>query len=207
MHTDLDPPTRAIGKALRQLQTEETPPYNWQEFRKRSRAGQRPHRVSVNWRYAAVAAAVALFVGGAAAWFSIEKATPGVASTAHQVNTRPTGDETPVVDDRLVPFTQPSAGAQPDVDPAVVQASIARSRALEEWLASLPREPAVVRVGTRAAVAGLEDQIAQVDDMLTSARLAGTRPDRLETLQRERMRLVGSLAQVRYAEVVASGSP
>jgi hypothetical protein len=82
-----------------------------------------------------------------------------------------------------------------------------RSRELESWLAALPREPAVVRVGTRAAVAGLEDRIAQVDDLMTSMRIEGMRGDRLADLQRERLRLVGSLAQVRYAEVVASASP
>ena len=65
----------------------------------------------------------------------------------------------------------------------------------------------MVRVGTRAAVAGLEDQIAQVDDLLTSVRLEGAATDRLASLQQERARLVGSLAQVRYAEVVAAGSP
>jgi len=82
-----------------------------------------------------------------------------------------------------------------------------RSRAIERWLATLPREPVVVRVGTRAAVARLEDRIAQVDDLLTSVRLDGMRPDSLAALQQERVRLVGSLAQVRYAEVVAAGSP
>ena len=82
-----------------------------------------------------------------------------------------------------------------------------RSRAIESWLAALPREPAVVRVGTRAAVAGLEDRIAQVDDLMTSMRIEGMSGDRLADLQRERLRLVGSLAQVRYAEVVASASP
>jgi hypothetical protein len=82
-----------------------------------------------------------------------------------------------------------------------------RSRAIESWLATLPREPVVVHVGTRAAVAGLEDRIAQVDDLLTTVRLDGMGPDRLAALQQERVRLVGSLARVRYAEVVASESP
>jgi hypothetical protein len=82
-----------------------------------------------------------------------------------------------------------------------------RSRAIESWMAALPSEPAVVRVGTRAAVAGLEDRIAQVDDLMTSLRIDGTPPDRVAALQQERLRLVGSLAQVRYAEVVASRSP
>jgi hypothetical protein len=93
--------------------------------------------------------------------------------------------------------------------PASGESGIAarRSRAIESWLAALPKEPAVVRVGTRAAVAGLEDRIAQVDDLMTSVRIDGERPDRVADLQRERLRLVGSLAQVRYAEVVASQSP
>jgi hypothetical protein len=97
---------------------------------------------------------------------------------------------------------QPSAGGD---DQAADEAL--RSRAIERWLATLPREPVVVRVGTRAAVARLEDRIAQVDDLLTSVRLDGMGPDRLAALQQERFRLVGSLAQVRYAEVVAAESP
>jgi hypothetical protein len=46
-----------------------------------------------------------------------------------------------------------------------------------------------------------------VDDLLTSVRLDGVPQDRLVALQQERFRLVGSLARVRYAEVVASESP
>jgi len=85
-------------------------------------------------------------------------------------------------------------------------ANTQRSRDIETWLASLPQEPVVVNVGTQAAVAGLEDRIAQVDDLLTFGRLDGSQPDRLAVLQQERARLVGSLAQVRYAEFVAAGS-
>jgi len=92
-------------------------------------------------------------------------------------------------------------------DDAQTREAALRSRAIESWLATLPLVPAVVRVGTRAAVARLEDRIAQVDDLLTSVRLDGMPPDRLVALQQERFRLVGSLAQVRYAEVVASESP
>ena len=87
------------------------------------------------------------------------------------------------------------------------EVSASHTRAIESWLATLPREPVVVRVGTRADVARLEDRIAQVDDLLTSVRLDGGRPDSLAALQRERIRLVGSLAQVRYAEVLAAQSP
>jgi hypothetical protein len=75
--------------------------------------------------------------------------------------------------------------------------------AAERWLESLPGEPAVVRVGTHAAVAGLEDRIAQLDDLLSEERLDEAPRARLLALQQERTRLVGTLAQVRYAETLA----
>jgi hypothetical protein len=78
--------------------------------------------------------------------------------------------------------------------------------AMERWLASLPSEPAVVNVGTRAAVTGLEDRIAQVDDLLSAERLDEAHPARLLALQQARTRLVGALVQVRYAETLADES-
>jgi hypothetical protein len=79
-------------------------------------------------------------------------------------------------------------------------AAAVRADAMEHWLATLPSEPGVVQVGTRAAVTGLEDRIAQVDDLLSAARVARPPPARLLALQQERSRLVGTLVQVRYAE-------
>jgi hypothetical protein len=76
----------------------------------------------------------------------------------------------------------------------------------ERWLASLPREPAIVRVGTRADVLGLEDRIAQVDDLLTAGGTERGQAAPLLALQRERARLVSSLVQVRYAETLANES-
>jgi hypothetical protein len=81
-----------------------------------------------------------------------------------------------------------------------------RPEAMEHWLAGLPSEPAVVRPGTYAAVLRLEDRLAQVDDVLSAARLEPHPPERLLDLQRERTRLVGTLAQVRYAETLADDS-
>ena len=81
-----------------------------------------------------------------------------------------------------------------------------RAAASERWLASLPSEPIVIRVGTRAAVAGLEDRIAQLDDILSAARVEGTQPARLAALEEQRTRLVNSLVQVRYAETLVSES-
>jgi hypothetical protein len=82
--------------------------------------------------------------------------------------------------------------------------SIEDTRAAERWLESLPREPAVVRVGTRADVLRLEDRIAQVDDLLSAGRAGSTEQTHLLALQRERAQLVGALARVRYAEFLAA---
>jgi hypothetical protein len=81
-----------------------------------------------------------------------------------------------------------------------------RADATERWLASLPSEPGVVRVGTQAAVAGLEDRIAQLDDLLSAARVEGAQPARLALLEQQRARLVNSLVQVRYAQTLVSAS-
>jgi hypothetical protein len=96
------------------------------------------------------------------------------------------------------------APVSPRVEP--VPAIEARADAEERWLASLPSEPVVVHVGTRAAVAGLEDRIAQLDDVLSEARVEGTQPAKLVALEVQRARLVNSLVQVRYAETLVSAS-
>jgi hypothetical protein len=77
---------------------------------------------------------------------------------------------------------------------------------MERWLASLPLEPGVVHVGTHQAVTGLEDRIAQVDDLLSAAGTQRRPPPQFVALQQERARLIGALVQVRYAETLADES-
>lgn len=216
---------------LRGLPTELQPPYNWQEFRRRA---QGPSRGSARWEQRWQAAAVlALFLLaiGAAVWrghgtepsretqlsrrdASIEE--PMTSQHAARIDEPATDTRAPNTEE---PRTDPRAAAEQAVDAAASISAIAvarggtppgappNSRQIEFWLHSLPHEPAVVRVGTRAAVAGLEDRIAQVDDLLTAERLEGAGRDRVAALQKERATLVRSLAQVRYAEVVASAVP
>jgi len=175
---------QACVDALRRLPTEMQPPYNWQEFQLRSQQ-RSPVTPGLGWTHMAAAAAVLLVVCGIAVWGRVG------TGNRHFVDSG----------------TAMERGAEPSERGPAGDLDALRARAIESWLATLPREPVVVRVGTRADVARLEDGIAQIDDLLTSVRLDGTRPDRLAALQRERARLVGSLAQVRYAEVVASAAP
>ena len=90
--------------------------------------------------------------------------------------------------------------------PVVVPAGTAQPEVMERWLAGFPEDPALVRVGTRAAVTGLEDRIAQLDDLLSAARLERAQRARLDALQQERTRLLGALVQVRYAETLADAA-
>lgn len=176
------------GDRIRGLPAEMAPPYNWQEFQRRSQDRLRRPGGYVGWGHMAAAAALLLLVCGVAVWGRLER---GISESVS--SERVSGDVLPQVREVQTASNETNAAA--------------RSRAIDSWLATLPREPVVVRVGTRAAVARLEDRIAQVDDLLTSVRLDGMRPDHLAALQRERVQLVGSLAQVRYAEVVAAESP
>jgi len=96
--------------------------------------------------------------------------------------------------------------------PATADAPLAPERAAapvaamsaERWLAAAPSEPVVVRVGTYAAVAALEDRIAFIDDSMNDNRLAGDPRFDSASLARERARLINTLASVRYAQAVAA---
>jgi hypothetical protein len=171
-----------IPRLLRNLPQEVRQPYDWTEFRRRTR-----ERTNLDMRrsasvkkYAALAAVLVLVMIGIAAWVRIGQSHVSV----------------PVV----------STDALEDDPPILVDNIDARADAAERWLATLPDEPVVVHVGTRAAVAGLEDRIAQVDDLLSAARVEGAQPARLSALEQQRVRLVNSLVQVRYAETLVAES-
>jgi hypothetical protein len=165
-----------IVRHLRVLPQEVPQPYDWTEFRRREL------RRRAKAAYAAIAAALFLVVVGVAAWIRVTRSdSPGS------------------IESRSTRIAGPAASGSPaSVD--------SRADAAERWLVSLPSEPVVVRVGTRAAVAGLEDRIAQIDDFLSAARVEGTQPAKLVAVEEQRARLVNSLVQVRYAETLVSKS-
>lgn len=209
MYTDVEHPTQAIARRLQQLPPELAPPYKWQEFKRRSQRTFVLGSAASAWHHAALAAGVIVAIIALVVWTRIEVPPPRTVNARPSLGNphalgRPLGEESL---ENAEPLRSPAAGGQPADE--LLQASdpsarAARSRALEHWLAAMPQEPAVVRVGTRAAVTGLEDQLAQVDDLLTSMRLDGAGQERLVMLQRERTRLMGSLVQVRYAEALDS---
>jgi hypothetical protein len=220
MHNPLEIPSadssRPIADRLRQLPTEVQPPCNWQEFRRRSRYRLPVDRGRLDWSHAIAAGIVVMVVGGLAVWSRVGLVNHGVSvnSSAAVGPQQSSSDPALVASGKLQTATADLQAASEAVKAAREaleagdgQPTPERAKAIETWLASLPREPAVVRVGTRSAVAGLEDRIAQVDDLLTFDGSEGTHPDRIVALRRERARLVGSLAQVRYAEFVAAASP
>jgi hypothetical protein len=184
MYPHLEEPI--IARRLRAAaQDQGAVPYDWDEFQRRAhRAGSRGFGRNRAARMAVTAAAAGLLVAFAIAALSGHRAA--VAPTAASPLSSGHGS---------------GPAANPD-DPAQ-----ARTRELEGWLANLPRDPAVVRVGAHAAVTSLQDQIATLDDLMSAERAAGAGPRRLDALEQQRSELVSSLAQLRYAELLASSTP
>ena len=85
-----------------------------------------------------------------------------------------------------------------------LQRLMIRSAQLEQNLRALPNEPSVVRAGTAATIIELEDRIAAIDYQLSDPN-AGLTPAETEIFWRERVRLMESLVQLRYAQVQRTG--
>ena len=181
MHTNLD--EKAIARRLRAAGDESCEaPYDWAEFQRRRHRPVLTRAIERN-RPAAIAAAVVAAVAVIAFPFirSSHEHAPAIVPAARAPDT--TARRSPS-------YWQEQA----------------RTRAIEGWLADLPHNHVIVRVGAHAAVTSLQDQIAALDDLMSSERVAGAQPRRLDALERQRAQLVSSLAQVQYAEMLASAN-
>jgi hypothetical protein len=178
MHHDLDQRS-PLARLLHGLPEDALPPYDFREFERR--AAQRRRAAPERRGGPVVAAAAVLAVTALAVLLRFSAPPPRVARGAVTL-----GDVRAV---QAIPALMPE-----------------RPEVLEHWLASLPSDPALVRVGTRAAVSGLEDRIAQLDDQLSAARLEPAQARRLDALQQERTQLMGALVRVRYAESLADAA-
>lgn len=198
---------------------DEQQPYGWAEFQRRAalrvkgHPGARPvgclRASPLMMVTTAAAAGLVLAIIGVTLWDRVKP----LASTQMATRSEPVADGQRASGEpwRGLPRRESGAlhrasGAE-GPDPGAAAAREERVAALERWLATLPDDPALVRVGSRAAVAGLEDRIAQLDDEISTERVLAARPTRLQAIQQERAQLVSSLAQVRYAETLAAESP
>jgi hypothetical protein len=185
MHTDLD--EKSIARRLRAAADDRgEAPYDWAEFQRRRHSSVLTRAIE-HHRPAAIAAAVVAALA--------VTAVPFLHASHEHTSTVASG------------HGKTAASPRTATHPASDQRELARTRAIEGWLARLPRDRVVVRVGTHAAVTGLQDQIAALDDLMSTERAAGAQPRKLEAIERQRAQLVSSLAQLRYAEMLASATP
>lgn len=103
--------------------------------------------------------------------------------------------EEPVV----YPTTPDNVGSRSPIRLNTLQTLMTESRELESNLRDLPAKPRVMRAGTAATIAGLEDRIAAIDYQLNDpeSRLS---PEDEEIFWRERVRLMKLLVGMRYAQ-------
>lgn len=193
MHTDLE---KIIARRLRAAADESAePPYGWTEFQRR-RQRSRLTRVIERNRPAAIAAAVLAAV--------VVTAVPFLRSSQEVVSSPEVRSRYEQAQTYVPPFVPRDTAVHPRVGDRQEQT---RTRAIEGWLAGLPHNRVIMRVGTHAAVSSLQDQIAALDDLMSSERASNARPGRIEALEHQREQLVSSLAQLQYAEMLASATP
>ena len=104
-------------------------------------------------------------------------------------------EQTPVQNAVTVPDSLPTN--QQEVD--VLQALMVESRQLESDLRAIPAEPRVVRAGTAATIAEIQDRIAAIDYQLSDPDVSLS-PEEEKIFWRERVRLMKSLVGLRYAQ-------
>jgi hypothetical protein len=90
-------------------------------------------------------------------------------------------------------------GPESQLQLTTLQTLVRESRDLENSLRALPDAPAVQRASTMATIADLEDRIAAIDYQLNDPAVNMSDADR-ELFWRERVRLMKSLLQLRYAQ-------
>ena len=95
---------------------------------------------------------------------------------------------------RTVPAYNPQVDRYDPVNALMVQ-----SQLLERDLRMLPEQPEVARAGTLATIDDLEARIGAIDYRLSDPQASLTRAEQ-EMYWRERVRLLDSLVQLRYAQ-------
>lgn len=171
---------RATREALGALPLIHPDRSNWAAIA--ARAAQPPRRSS--WLPRAAVAGLAAAVAFVAVLALREQ--PVVAPQAPVADSRPA----------TTPDTTPATATEPDM-----HALVARSHQLEAALARMPAGPAVVNAGTAATIATLEDYLALVDYRLSRDVEEPLAPEESRLLWQQRVDLMNSLVNVRYAQL------
>jgi hypothetical protein len=108
---------------------------------------------------------------------------------------------TPVVDDggQVFDATPPPEVAMNNAAPTNLSALMVQSQQIERDLRALPGQPSLMRAGTAATIADLEDRITAIDYWLNHPEVRMS-PEQAEVYWRERVRLMNSLLNLRRAQ-------
>ena len=98
-----------------------------------------------------------------------------------------------------LPVVPAEVGTSTPIQLTTLQTLMTESRDLESNLRALPSAPRVQRASTMATISDLEDRIAAIDYQLNDPSVQMSDADR-ELFWRERVRLMKSLLQLRYAQ-------
>lgn len=82
---------------------------------------------------------------------------------------------------------------------------VSRSQQLEQTLRTLPQRPSVERAATSVAIDALQERIQLLDSQLLYSTETGMDEQQRQSLWTERVQLLGSLVNVRYAEAARAG--
>ena len=99
----------------------------------------------------------------------------------------------------VYPTTPETVGSSSPIQLNTLQTLMTESRELENDLRDLPDKPRVMRAGTAATIADLENRIAAIDYQLNDPEYQLS-PEDEETFWRERVRLMKLLVGMRYAQ-------
>lgn len=88
---------------------------------------------------------------------------------------------------------------------AALRPLVARSQQLEALLQELPNRPSVERAATSAAIDAVQTRIQMLDMQLSSTQQSSVDDDQAQRLWSERVQLLNSLVNLRYAEAARSG--
>ena len=140
-----------------------------------------------------------IHLGWAAAWVGV--AVTGLLVAALALDAGNSDDKrTASVIDAGGSSEPAKADAPPKaLDESDFLALLEESNYLEQLLAVLPQRE-VMRVGTAGTIAGLEQQIAQIDEALWTANDQATSPEYRVTLMRDRVETMNALLNVRYSQ-------